>query len=640
MNNSNDPSAAGTNRLRRRSFFESMDPDPSSSSSSSATTMEVIPLHDINESSSSLSFSSNPSAVLPAGVSDSSSTPPLSSAPGNDDSSPPSSSSSTSKWSARALLALLLSRVWYVKTWALVKLQSLEVNSRLARTLRSRIRRGGDGSTETLVVKHYAYPTHYIKLACASLVLLQAILFQFFQIQYLDLHVDECVFNEKMMPPLPSRERILDANTAAMSVLERRFEIEYATAQTRKDAASPRLPWNCISIVPSLTGESEDSKELAQLTKDLSWLLPRSHIVQPDAVSTVASRLHLALGTSSSPVVIERGAETGMLAAMVPLVSIGTTVFPKEFPDLFLVKTEHALKRLVLFRHERHEQLQLRQLERGEDDLQPSGAQTPEFGVFLFKTTVPDIYDRHMEKDWDAFLHVVSVGDQGKPTQFTQQILTIWQQHPEWPTLYVRFQNSLGLCGSFVRFASTLHQDTDEGDLAARHMNLDITCEAADNTPKEIRRLQNHIGIHLFPVSPDVEEHEERVLESAAAGAIVVTYNTPVMKEWIPDECGLRIGKADQGGSLLERPQVHVTSSEIEKAVSGLLSLDRVHRVAAGRAARVHYLQIRTHFFSAMAALDSAVCEVDVDESLEVANEIDQRSRKKVDMDRLRVFLY
>ncbi|RLN10867.1 hypothetical protein BBJ28_00019057, partial [Nothophytophthora sp. Chile5] len=68
--------------------------------------------------------------------------------------------------------------------------------------------------------------------------------------------------------------------------------------------------------------------------------------------------------------------------------------------------------------------------------------------------------------------------------------------------------------------------------------------------------------------------------------------------------------------------------------------LDRVNRVAAGRAARVHYLRLRTHYLSAVAALDAAVCDGDDDEPGETQSEIGQHSRRKIEVETLRAFLY
>ncbi|KAF4317313.1 hypothetical protein BBO99_00008123 [Phytophthora kernoviae] len=341
-------------------------------------------------------------------------------------------------------------------------------------------------------------------------------------------------------------------------------------------------------------------------------------------------------------------------------------------------------------------------------ELSTSDLAASNFGVYLLKTTVPDVYDRHVRKKWDEFLHVVVVGDADKKEQYTEELLAAWVSHPTWPMLHVRFQQSLALCGSFQRVLSSMLKDYEadaeaaeaaeaaaDPDRAAedwlegldspkklakkatkRKLNVDLVCEEGANSAKEITRLKNAIGMHLFPVPPEVEKYENTVLEGAAVGAITVTYNTPIMQEWVPDSCGLRVGSFDfdgqtntgtadddnpdaekhvpkggdgldhrdrelaEGAALVKLPSVHVTNSEIERGIEQLLELDRVSRVAAGRAARVHYLRMRTHYLSAVAALDAAVCEGDSDDLGETQSEIGQHSRKKVEVETLRAFLY
>jgi hypothetical protein len=315
-------------------------------------------------------------------------------------------------------------------------------------------------------------------------------------------------------------------------------------------------------------------------------------------------------------------------------------------------------------------------------------------------------------------------------------LLALWLAHPDWPTLHVRFASSAALCGSFQLLLSSLaaqlgaaaeaadqdarvgprvravDEDYDwdaldgrpgkqRGDTKKKEAskpNVDLVCDAEANSPQEITRLKNAIGLHVFPVPPEVEAYEELALESLAAGAVVLTYDTPVMQEWVPDACGVRVGsfevvaptaagellssgervaipaedaavdgdqvaeakaEADALGSAADEeaaaargrtgtstgemrlPVVHVAPSDIEQGVERLLALDRVNRVAAGRAARLHYLSLRTHYLSALAALDVAICDDDDDaEGGELPSEIGEHRRRKVEVETLRTFLY
>ncbi|KAG3064680.1 hypothetical protein PI125_g24144 [Phytophthora idaei] len=558
----------------------------------------------------------------------------------------------------------------------------------------------------TAPIKYWVYPTQWLTYASISLVLLQIIIYWKFQTVSFDLRVHECVFRERLLASADLMQPSAVASThtqpraAALRFLERRFEQQYSPGARQPGQA--RLPWTCLAVIPT----GSDSA-MAQAT-ELAFLWPRSQVVAANAHSKIASRVHVAVGASP----LDRGTETqvagsGVFAALFPLSAMRPALFAPRFPDLVLVKTEFALRQMLKFRQDRQEERDHRGRAGGTAlgrnsplDLGTSDLAASHFGVYLLKTTVPDVYNRHIRKKWDEFLHVVVVDDADKKAQFTEELLAAWVAHPQWPMLHVRFERSLVLCGSFQRILSSMIKDFEADAEAAeaaeagdpnraaedwlegldspkkqakkstkRQLNVDLVCEEDANSPQEIVRLKNTIGMHLFPVPPELEKYEETVLESLAVGAVTVTYNTPIMQEWVPDSCGLRVGSFDYDGpvdagagdedpeaekkdvpggerelsdstALVKLPSVHATSSEIEEAIEQLLTLDRVSRVAAGRAARVHYLRMRTHYLSAIAALDAAVCEGDSDDLGETQSEIGQHRRRKVEVETLRAFLY
>ncbi|KAL7685303.1 hypothetical protein Plhal304r1_c031g0100311 [Plasmopara halstedii] len=558
-------------------------------------------------------------------------------------------------------------------------------------------------------IKYWVYPTHWLTYASLSLVVIQILIFWKFQTVFFHLRVHECVFHERLlasvnlMQPVPTTH--VPPGAVALRFLERRFEQQYSPGARQPGQA--RLPRTCLAIIP--TGSDQ---AMAQAT-ELAFLWPRSQVVATNAYSKVASIIHVAVGASP----LERETETrsatdGVFAALFPLNAIRPALFAPRFPDLILVKTEFALRQMLKFRQEQQEKRDHRGraggnppsalgrptlVESGTSDLAPS-----HFGVYLLKTTVPDVYNRNIRKKWDEFLHVVVVSDTDKKEQYTEELLAAWVAHPEWPILHVRFEQSLALCGSFQRILSSMlknyHANVEGAEAAEaaaatgqaaedwlqrfnklekptknptnnlleRQSNVDLVCSKEANGPQEIVRLKNTIGMHLFPVPPELEKHEEKILESLAVGALTVTYNSPIMQEWVPDRCGLRVGSFHFDGStglgaaeviseelketldnpddgndvLVKLPTVRVTSSDIEQAITQLLTIDRVSRVAAGRAARVHYLRIRTHYLSAIAALDTAACEGDSDDISGTQSEIGQHRRRKVEVETLRAFLY
>lgn len=659
-------SSSSTTRLRRRSFFENIESDPSAFA---APPLESVPLlsDGANESSS------DGAAATAGHLSGASALVDTSNDNSNDSKSNDATQGLLTRVGSGAsplghgyrggvpaalaqwLLACVFMVLYALKTWLQVQWQRLRLclhdqpPFKYIKLLRER-------SEAAAAVKYWAYPTQWITVGCVSLLLVQAVVFWYFQLEHFQLNVKECVFHEQLMPSVQTKV-VANAGASsgpAMRYLERRFDqLHNPLSQTEK--IKPRLPWTCISIVP--TGGGSSSEDETKQANDLAFLLPRSYVLEPKTAETVTSRFQLVVG--SSP--LERTAEhVGVVGALFPLGAFRKNLFPK-FPDIVLVKTEFALKKLIKYRQERQEELQQNVQRVGDTDENRAHYElaSTQFGIYLTKTTVPDIYNRRIAKNWDAFLHVVIVSQQDKKEQFTEELLTTWLQHPAWPTLHVRFENSLALCGSFLRLLSSIKSDAadhhkeegaDEDEVYRMPANIDISCDEKGNTRSAIVALKNQIGMHLFPTPPETEEVEEVALESIAVGAMVVTYNTPIMQEWIPDSCGLRVGtfslqSAHGDGTSSEDgafplPVVQVAASEIEDAIESLLRLDRVNRVANGRAARLQYLRMRTHFLSATAALDTAVCDDDNDDAIEVQSEIGHRSRKKVEVETLRVFLY
>ncbi|CAI5737717.1 unnamed protein product [Hyaloperonospora brassicae] len=570
-------------------------------------------------------------------------------------------------------------------------------------------------------VKYWVYPTQYLTYASVSLFLLEILIYCYFYTVPLEVRVHECVFQERLLasandrqrpqaavvPPMQPLAPSAAATNAALKYLERQFEQQYSSGTRQPGQA--RRPWTCLAVIAT-----DSDSATAFETTELALLWPRSQVVTASALhSKIASRVHVAVGAGP----LDRNTKTtdvaraGVFAALFPVSAMRAALFAPRFPDLVLVKTEFALRQMLKIRQGHQEERDHRG-RAGAHALDALGGMPPtdlgasdlaasHFGVYLLKATVPDIYDRRVRKDWDEFLHVVVVGDSDKEKQFTEELLSAWVVHPTWPVLHVRFQRSLALCQSYQRLLSSLLKDFEDDVEAAagtdeagdrlesvdenrakkprtRMPNVDLVCEEKANAPQEITRLKNAIGTHLFPVPPELEKYEVTVLESLAVGAVTVTYNTPIMQEWVPDSSGVRVGvfdydspaggvveemqaepdAADQdvsdgdngfaqkeqglayGSALAKLPSVHVTLDEIEHAVEELVSMDRVSRVAAGRFARVHYMRMRTHYLSAIAALDAAVCEGDSEDTGERQSEIGQHRRRKVEVETLRAFLY
>lgn len=780
-----DPSPS---RLRRRSFFEGMDAAPSAAASSSGSSAGAgaavgaggvpgaapeaadAPPDAVLLSERDLQSAAGEGAALLEAAG-----PSAAAAPSPADAAPSAARGGLLRALGRRLRAWLALQLQLWQLWLVARFPALARAAALGARVAARLRgaaarcgrgpRGGEGGSP---VKHWAYPTRWLTLASLSLAALQLATLARWQALPLELRVRECAFRERALaasssaaPPSKSA-----AAADALRFLERRFEQQHGPGVRAARLGRQRLPWACMAVVPS---RADAPQELA-LARQLAFFWPRAEVLAPAAARRTASRLQLAVG--AAPVVAP--ADGGVRAALFPLEAFRTGLFPARFPDLVLVKTEFAMRQMVRLRAERREDRAQRggdqaiamahglsngrisddvrdgytdvatdgykhapndHHDNGDDYADDRHAQVGDdlsgahFGVYLLRTTVPDLFDRRERKDWDAFLHVVAVTERDGREQFTEELLALWLAHPAWPVLRVRFASSLALCASFQLLLSSLQAQADADAAEARgnggdglfqagwedddldqdkeddafdwdepgrargrlgrkkrKLNIDLVCGEEQNSRAEIARLKNAVGMHVFPVPPELEAYEELVLESMAVGAMVITYDTPVMQEWVPDAAGLRVGSfqvvapaaADRAGQAtedgevdggdadvegetdvdggngdgdgetaataargeLKLPVVQVAPSEIEYAVERFLALDRANRVAAGRAARTHYLQMRTHYLSAVAALDAAICDDDSDEVGELPSEIGQNSRKKVEVETLRAFLY
>ncbi|KAJ0397213.1 hypothetical protein ATCC90586_007733 [Pythium insidiosum] len=459
---------ASTSRLRRRSFVENMEVDVSSSG---ASTLDSIALQD-GASASSSSASAHPSS---SSVSASSSSflhdshrsshsvhPATDGGDGHDDDDDDDAPFLLHRhphggpWGNQSFLGLVVAKLWHLKTWLVVHWQALVVRSRLGRASA-----GGApkrSTTETLVVKQYAYPTHWLKLACLSLLAVQFIMFQHFQLAPMDLHVKECVFHADMMQAVmasddlgrdatPAKNAAAPPNAAVQRYLERRIEQLSAPAQAKRDL-NPRRPWFCVAIVSVDSNSAQDKLQprSQRFAEDLQMLLPRGEVVRSTSTA-LASRLQLVISDGQRP--IQRRDRGGLLVTAFPLSSFRDALFTRDFPDIIIAQTEFSLRRLLDYRHDRQEEFQHRIAQRNleeqydgdelsdeanaERDYERSKTQ---FGVLLLKTTVPDIYDRRIRKNWDGFLHVVVTSESDREGQFTKELLTLWMRHPEWPMLH------------------------------------------------------------------------------------------------------------------------------------------------------------------------------------------------------------
>ncbi|KAI9919551.1 hypothetical protein PsorP6_017680 [Peronosclerospora sorghi] len=630
MMNEVEPEVTSSGRLRRRSFFEGMETDGTSADHVALRENDVAPhalgssSHSESESYGGRTFSlPGSSGNVGKGVADDLS------GPERIHSTVHTFLASLYDMGRNVLLRLHLIVLTWIAKWPTVHARLATWPDALRSILRHPIEWIRPRPRDPAVpVKSWVYPTHYLTYATLSLVLIQLVLVCHYQTLSLTLQVHECIVQERLLAASDvsaATSRAPTSTAASLRFLERRFEQQQASTSRLPGQAT--RPWTCLAVVPT-----ESDTSMAQAAA-LAAFWPRSQVLAAqDAPIQVASRVYVGIGAHPlvDPLVDPRAG--GVVALLAPLSALRPALFVPRFPDLLLVKTEFALRQLVKVRQAQQEDA---------DGGRPRGTTTPprHFGIYLLRSTVPDIYDRHIPKHWDAFLHIVVGPATDTSTQYTHELLAAWVAHPTWPVLHVRFHKSLARCRAVERQLSTMAN-------ASRATNVDLVCDAAANAPPELVRLKNAIGMHVMPAPPEREEYEDVVLETLAVGALVVTYESPIMQEYVPETCGLRVGAYEYAAEtdaprLVPLPRVHVTPRDLEHAIHALVALDRTTRVAAGRAARVHYLRLRTHYLSAVVAMDAAVCEGDRDERLDTTwRESGLDPRRKVHVETMRAFLY
>lgn len=221
------------------------------------------------------------------------------------------------------------------------------------------------------------------------------------------------------------------------------------------------------------------------------------------------------------------------------------------------------------------------------------------YSVFYTKHTSADVYAPAVERDWNSFLHLAG----WSPFKNTRVILQAWARHPEWPKLVLRVIKA-DIC-------SWIEEAFGAGD-AWRLANVDYKC---GSEPLDMKNeLQNRIGLHLCPSVTEGFGHY--INEARSVGALILTTNVAPMNELVDDKSGVLVGKPRewwwQSKGDLFMPLAHVEVADIEQGVEQILLLSVEERQRMGRRARAKFLEDRTYFLNAMAALEESVCQDEI----------------------------
>lgn len=168
-----------------------------------------------------------------------------------------------------------------------------------------------------------------------------------------------------------------------------------------------------------------------------------------------------------------------------------------------------------------------------------------------------DLGDDSVRPDYQSFFHLA-----GRSTlKGTDTILSLWKDHPEWPTL------TLVQCkkNAPARVPANIHLVTD-------HI-----------PHKEIKHHLNTRGIHLCPSLSEGWGHY--IVEAMSCRAVVVTTDAPPMNELITSTRGFPVPSTHSEPRHLGT-NFHVDPGELETTIQRLLHLPTDEKRACGDHAR------------------------------------------------------
>lgn len=178
-----------------------------------------------------------------------------------------------------------------------------------------------------------------------------------------------------------------------------------------------------------------------------------------------------------------------------------------------------------------------------------------------------DRFDPTVEKDWNRFFHLAG----GSTLKGTDEILSLWEKHPEWPEL-VLVQKTPTWKNPFP---------------------ANVTVKSGYMDDAELKRLQNTCGIHLCPSLSEGWGHH--IVEAMSTESLVLTTDAPPMNEHINENNGVLVPYAKTQPRHLGTCYF-VDIDALEKTIHALINTPTQGKIEKGRAARKGYEGIKAVF--------------------------------------------
>lgn len=181
--------------------------------------------------------------------------------------------------------------------------------------------------------------------------------------------------------------------------------------------------------------------------------------------------------------------------------------------------------------------------------------------------TSEDRFDPKISKDWRRVLHLAG----GSTLKGTEDVLALWERHPEWPELVLvqKRQNAPQKVPGNVRLINGYADDD------------------------ELRRLQNECGIHLCPSRSEGWGHN--LVEGLSCGALVITTDAPPMNEHVRAEYGMLVTPARVQPRHMGTCHF-VDMKALEATVKAAIEMPASRKTEMGALARSRFLEIDSAF--------------------------------------------